>query len=90
MTKQTVWRIFLTVLIAGGFLVQYQQVRLLERIAEAMADVSANKLQTSWKSGGSTVTVETKRNVGESDAALLVRHTQEVSAKLQTHPIDTK
>lgn len=89
MTKQTVWRIFLTVLIAGVFLVQYQQVRLLERIAVAMANVPDNALVTSWKSGGEVVTVETKGMVGESDAALLVRHTQKVAEKLEHFPRDT-
>ena len=88
MTKQTAWRVFLTVLIAGIFAVQYQQVSLLERIAVTMADVANDTLNTSWKSGGNVVKVTTKRNIGESDAALLVRHTAEVSAKLETHPID--
>lgn len=88
MTKQTAWKIALCVMVAGVFVIQYHQVRLLERIAEAMADVSDDTLNTSWKSGGEVVKVTTKRNVGESDGALLVRHTSAVQAKLKTHPID--
>jgi len=86
-TKLQVWRVALAVMVLGLFVVQYQQVRLLERIAEAMADVSSNALTTAWKSGGETVKVVTKRAVGESDAALLVRHTAEVAAKLEEFPI---
>lgn len=96
MSKVRVWRIALVVMILGLFIVQYQQVRLLERIAEAMAgDVSSNALTTQWKSSAAVtpenpsglVKVVTKRAVGETDAALLVRHTAEVSAELEEYPI---
>lgn len=78
------------------FFVQYQQVRLLERIVVAMAgDVPSKSLTTSWKSPEAVtpanpdgvVTVTTKKAVGESDAALLVRHTAEVAAKLEDFPL---
>jgi hypothetical protein len=88
-SKQRVWRIALTMMIVGIFAVQYKQVSLLERIASVMAPVLANNpLVTSWQSGGVTRTVTTEPNVGESDAALLVRHTEAVKKKLEEFPRD--
>lgn len=89
MTKTAAWLAALAVLLAGILAVQVQQYRALKEVALSMADVPANSLQTSWRSGGETVTVKTKRGVGETDAAFLVRHTKEVVANLETHPIDT-
>lgn len=76
------------VAVLGILTVQYEQFLALREVARAMAEVPANALVTSWKSGGVTVSVTTTRGVGESDDALLVRHTKEVQAKLKTHPID--
>jgi len=87
-TKQVAWRLALTVMIASVLVMQYQQVRILERIAFSMADVPAKALTTSWKHNGEVVTVTTTKNIGESDAALLVRHTQEVATKLEEYPIN--
>jgi hypothetical protein len=85
---QVAWRVAVVVLLFGVMAVQYQQYRVLERVAEHMADVPDNALVTSWKSGGEVIVVTTKGNVGESDAALLVRHTKAVAAKLEDFPRD--
>ena len=89
MNAQNAWRATILVLVLGVMAVQYRQFRVLERMAETMTDVEKNTLTTSWKSGGHTHTVTTKRNLGESDSALLVRHTNEVIDALADFPIDT-
>ena len=89
MRGKQAWFAALVILLLGILVVQFQQFRTLQEVAQSMAfDVPASSLSTSWKSGGVVVTVLTARDIGESDAALLVRHTKAVSAKLETHPID--
>lgn len=83
------WRVLMTVIVLGVLIVQYQQYLVLREVARAMTiEISSASLTTSWKSGGQVVTVTTQKEIGESDSALLVRHTAAVQAKLQTHPID--
>lgn len=92
MTKTTVWRLALAVAVLGLFTLQLQQVGLLARIVEVMADVPKNSLVTEWKSAShpdGKVRVVTTKNIGESDAALLVRHTNEVAAQLELYPISS-
>jgi hypothetical protein len=88
-SAQTAWRALVLVLIVGLCTLQYRQYRALERMADSMADVPANSLVTQWKSGGEVVKVVTERDIGETDGALLVRHTLAVQKKLVDFPIDT-
>lgn len=97
MTKQTVWRVFLTVLIAGIFLVQYQQVRLLERIANQMAvtttqtAASEGVLVHSFKSNGVVyyvVTTRYEQDPLETKVHWQRRHLDEIEAAWQERTPD--
>lgn len=97
MTKQTAWRIFLTLMIVGVFFVQYQQVRLLERIANAMVVTqtktvaSTGVLVHSFKSGGIAYYVVTTRNENEANETKIHwerRHLDEIAAAWGEHEPD--
>ncbi len=87
---KTAWLIVLGALIAGVLFVQVQQFHVLERMASVMgtSSIVQTGLNTTWKSGGQTISVHTDPEPGESDSALLVRHTAAVKAELLIHPID--
>ncbi len=77
-------------MIAGIFFVQYQQVRLLERIASSMAPppiCAANDISISWCSNGSMFTLcISGPNPGESTAEFAERAGKELEVALKAHP----
>ena len=97
MTKQAAWRLFLTALVVGLFFVQYQQVRLLERIASAMSvtttptSAEEGKLVHSFKSGGTTyyvVTIKGEEDPNETKTHWERRHLDQIAAAWGEHVPD--
>jgi hypothetical protein len=80
----------LAVLVACVLLVQYQQFRVMERMASHMVDPiqDANQLVHSWISGGQKHTVTTTREEGESKSHWQRRHLDEIEAGWQQFPPD--
>jgi len=84
-------------MIAGVFFVQYQQVRLLERIANAMAITTTpttaenGKLVHSFKSGGVTyyvVTTKGEEDPNETTIHWERRHVDQIMAAWVEHTPD--
>jgi hypothetical protein len=84
-------------MIAGVFFMEYQQVRLLERMANAMAltttptSPDSGKLVESFKSGGVTYYVVTTKGEEDPNETTLHwerRHLDQIAAAWQEHTPD--
>lgn len=85
---RTAWSITLCAFLACVLVVQYEQYRATLTIAERITMQPSDELITSYISGGQTIQVITKRQVGETKPHWEQRHIDDIKARWATDPPD--